>query len=398
MLPNQTSTSPWKTGLYFNQGMSSGSLKYFISPTTAGEGQLRRTNESLPTQTMEELSLQKNYVKTRNNVGNTSTQQFHRQKSAATRKNVIILSPGRGGSSFLGGIFDSSPHVMYWFEPLHTVISELFNSEIQLFFEGKEPKNYSETSIRVINSLFDCDFSNMSNATLSAFSSSMFRKRSKALSSGYFCPKKCVPFSKPLLSKACNSYSHTVIKLLTIRVPNKTIQGLEALFKQPERYDVKLVHLVRDPRAVVHSMVNSAKWINNHLDPNFRGNVHRICNLMLENLRFGLSSPPSWLKNRFKVIRYEDLVLDTIGMAQELYRFAGFDWSTSVDEWINRHENEASKAAAKNPYSLHRNASAVIDKWKNAPEAFIRTVEDVCGDLMILLGYKMWTKRDRQTQ
>ena len=155
---------------------------------------------------------------------------------------------------------------------------------------------------------------------------------------------------------------------------------------------VKVVHLVCDPRALVYSVVISAKWIKNHLDPSFPENVRRpSCDPIVQNLRLGLISPPPWLKNRFKVIRCEDLVLNTINIAQDLYRFAGFDWPVSVQEWIKGHMSQESKAAEFDPYSLHRNPLAVIDKWKNAPEAFIRVVEDVCGDLMDVLGYEKWT-------
>ena len=76
---------------------------------------------------------------------------------------------------------------------------------------------------------------------------------------------------------------------------------------------------------MVFSRVN-LKWMKNNLDPSFRENVQRICDPILQNVRLGLLCPPPWLKDRFKVIRYEDLALNTLNVAQELYRFAGFDW------------------------------------------------------------------------
>lgn len=63
----------------------------------------------------------------------------------------------------------------------------------------------------------------------------------------------------------------------------------------------------------------------------------------------------------------------------------------SVQEWINGHLRQDSKAAEFDPYSLHINPLAVLDKWKNAPEAFIRAVEDVCGVLVDVLSYEKWT-------
>ena len=281
---------------------------------------------------------------------------------------------------------------MYWFEPLHTVLLNLFH--VQFFNKGKEPTSYKDTTIKVLNSFFQCNFGNISNTTLSAFSNSPFRWRSKAFSGEPLCRKKCMPFSKILLRKACNSYNHTVIKILTARVPNNTIETLKELFKQPGRYELKLVHLVRDPRAVVYSMVYSTKWIENHSHPSFGENIRRLCDPILQNIRFGSISPPSWLQKHFMVIRYEDLVLDTVNIARELYRFAEFEWPISVDEWIHGHaQNKA--VDSRNPYSLNKNATAVLDKWKNAPEDFIRAVENGCGDLMNILGYAKWKSKGK---
>ena len=40
------------------------------------------------------------------------------QEFVKRRKNLIVLSTGRSGSSLLGSLFDNNPHVMYWFEPV----------------------------------------------------------------------------------------------------------------------------------------------------------------------------------------------------------------------------------------------------------------------------------------
>lgn len=267
-------------------------------------------------------------IEIRHMVENIESQKF------APRKNLIILSPGRGGSSFLGALFDSNPQVMFWFEPLRIVTQKLYEAGVIL--KGNELINFRETCVNLIDSFFKCDFSNISNTTLSEYSRHIFRRRSEALTSGYLCPNKsseCLTFSDSLLKKACNSYNHTVIKILTSRVPNKTIQSFRELFQQKNGYDVKLIHLVRDPRAVIYSTMKSVKWMNiSHRDSNFRSYVQRLCDPIEQNIRMGLLYPPPWLKDRFKVVRYEDLAVSTVRIARELYRFAGFDWSTSVDK------------------------------------------------------------------
>ena len=303
------------------------------------------------------------------------------QKPFSTRKNLIIISPGRGGSSFLGSLFNENPHVMYSFEPFFAITRDIFHVNLDKGY--KEPKNYKQAFLRVIDGFLKCDFANLSKTTISALS-----KRSwHLLQSNAFSKVNLKPFSRALLTSTCENHDYTVIKILSARVPNKTIETFKELFQQQSHYDVKLVHLVRDPRAVVNSRVN-LKWMKDHLHPSFSDNVRRICNPILQNIRFGLFSPSSWLKNRFKIIRYEDLVGNTVNITRELYRFAGFDWSTSIDEWISQLANNSKQGTE---YCVFRNATAAIHGWKNAPKPFIKAVEDECRDLMDFLGYEKYT-------
>ena len=296
------------------------------------------------------------------------------------RKNLIILSPGRAGSSFLGSLFDSNQEVMYFFEPLYFPAVKWFKSR---FATEEQQKNYKTYCNLLIDSLFQCDFSNSNESILWALDSRFSRGKSKALS-------KLPKISNTLLGESCNSHNHTVIKILTDRVPHQTIETLKEIFQHNNRYDVKMIHLVRDPRAVVYSMVQ-LKWIKHHSDPMFSEDVHNVCDPVLQNLRLGLVSPPPWLKDRFKVIRYEDLALNTLNVTQELYKFAGFDWSESVNEWISTLAKNTQKGGV---YSLRKNASISIVRWINAPEPFIKAVENTCGDLMDFLGYEKWRRQD----
>ena len=76
---------------------------------------------------------------------------------------------------------------------------------VHLFHQDKEPKKYKETSIKVIDGFFQCDFSNVTKAFFSAFTKSgSHRSKSKTLS------KKYLPqFSNAPLSESCNRYNHT---------------------------------------------------------------------------------------------------------------------------------------------------------------------------------------------
>lgn len=311
------------------------------------------------------------------------------------RRNLIILSPPRSGSSFLGKLFDSNSKIMYWFEPLRVVQKNLFHDHLS---SDKQILSYKTDCINVIESTFKCDFTVLNNNTIAEYSKDDSRWASSALASRFLCPpalahlnrsSSCLPLSHAMLKNICNAHNHTVVKILIGRVPNDSIANLQELLVRRESHDVRLLHLVRDPRAIIYSVVQSVKWLNEtYLSKDFSLYVGRMCNRTVNNLRFGLSAPPSWLRGRFKVIRYEDLINNAIIISQELYKFARFEWSASVEEWINDHNRPPRDAEQQGPYSLYRNVSEVVDNWKNAPMDLIKVVEDNCGDLMHMLGYE----------
>ena len=152
------------------------------------------------------------------------------------------------------------------------------------------------------------------------------------------CPEGSFPqFSKERLSNAFKSYEHTVIKILSHRVPNTTKLTLEKLFQEQNQYDAKLVNLVRDPRGVVYSRVKLGWMKKNFNSPEFRKSVQNIFDPILQNIRLGLFSCPSWLRDRFKVVRYEDLVANMVNVTRDLYKFAGMGWSSNV---VNKYSGQ----------------------------------------------------------
>ena len=139
-----------------------------------------------------DLSSISNASKPQSGESDDKKKRYQLQQTFTARKNLIILSPGRGGSTFLGSLFDCNPHVMYFFEPLHTVANKM--SKVNLRRGDKEPEKYKGASIKVIDSFFQCDFSNISDSTLASFSSGFYRRRSKVLYLESICRRFQIPY------------------------------------------------------------------------------------------------------------------------------------------------------------------------------------------------------------
>ena len=307
------------------------------------------------------------------------------------RVNIIILSFPRSGSSFLGDIFNQHPDVFYLFEPVRTV---------QRSFTG--------------NSLFEFDFSSSSyqnrvfeffeNITNCRFTSEIFiryllpqdRHRSLALTSPPFCLKNgtsmvCHKLESHQLEDVCkNNYNVLAAKILTPRILNshgewtneKLLQGCSS----GSASDCKIIHLVRDPRAVVESL-KSLKFFRRAHDPRRELSwfVQKMCHQMEFDVKVGELLRTS-LPDGYKLIRFEDLAQHPLPVVNELYKFTGIEMLDTIKKWL--YETTNSRNNTGSAYGTSRNSSQVVSNWRTKmSSATVKIIEKYCGSVMKQLNY-----------
>lgn len=307
------------------------------------------------------------------------------------RVNVIIMSYPRSGSSFLGDIFNQHPGVFYLFEPVRTV---------QRSFTG--------------NSLFEFDFSSSSyqnrvfeffeDITNCRFASEIFiryllpqdRFHSLALTSPPFCLKNgtsvvCHQLESHQLEDVCkNNHSVFASKILTPRILNShgewTNEKLLQRCLSGTASECKIIHLVRDPRAVVESL-KSLKFFRRSHDPirELSWFVKKICHQMEYDVRVG-NLIRTYLPDGYKLIRFEDLAQNPLLVANELYKFAGLEMLDNIKEWL--HEKTKSQNGHGGAYSTSRDSKKVVSNWRTKMSAeTVKIVETYCGRVMTQLDY-----------
>ena len=154
---NYSLTRPWTRLIFLTRGANSDdTLLRGHASLRDGKEQAERTGETLEIEKTPKTSESEHVLElgmklkdpSPNETDNGTTQsdekdrkeeRYQLQQRFATRNNLIILSPGRGGSTFLGSLFDRNPHVMYFFEPLYAVENKMFNVKLRL--GDKEPEN-----------------------------------------------------------------------------------------------------------------------------------------------------------------------------------------------------------------------------------------------------------------
>ncbi|KAK3548080.1 hypothetical protein QTP70_004510 [Hemibagrus guttatus] len=314
------------------------------------------------------------------------------------RKHIILFSQTRSGSSFAGQLFNQHQDIFYMFEPLYHVWQVLRNYRDL----GKPFYRVVEVVYRdLLFSLYTCDLHFLEDyiqpepkhhmtASLFHQSSSQAlctppvcqnRKKDvmKVQPNESWCYENCRILNLTLASMACQSKSHVSIK--TVRIP--LISHLR-LLTEDSRLNVRIVHLVRDPRAILASHITTFTaefsawkiWNDTGKQPPSIDltQITKTCQDMEDSVNTGLKKP-AWLHGRYLLVRYEDLALNPEAKAKEIYRFLDLDIGDSVLEWISQNTN---------------NSKTTSEIWRLCLNFdIVETVQKLCKNTLDLLGYKI---------
>lgn len=324
--------------------------------------------------------------------------------SSNGKVHVLLLSSWRSGSSFLGQVFSQHPSVFYLMEPAWHLWTKLKKPSARVLRMATRD---------VLRSVFQCDFSVMDAYLPEQHNvSSLFMwSHSRALCSPPACPltprnqfsnqtlcfKKCDSRGLKQVQQACGTYSHVVLK----EVRFFELESLYPLLQDPS-LDLRIIHLVRDPRAVVRSREASAKAFENDnaivLD---QRNVpaaevqyqvmQEICRSHVRINERAQLKPPPFLKDRYKMVRYEDMVRDPHGEINDLYKFVGLEMTSQLSEWIYKVTHGKGKGSKTEAFKItSRDAAVVSEAWRSMlPYSKVKRVQEVCKGAMKLLGYRM---------
>ncbi|NWU13861.1 CHST5 sulfotransferase, partial [Cephalopterus ornatus] len=317
---------------------------------------------------------------------------------------ILILSSWRSGSSFVGQLFSQHPSVFYLMEPAwHVWVTMSQNSAKVLHMAVRD----------LVRSVFLCDMSvfdaympwkrNLSDlfqwaasrALCSAPACDSFQRTD--ITSEMACKTLCgrYPFSK--VEEACKTYSHVVIK----EVRFFDLKVLYPLLTDPS-LNLKIIHLVRDPRAVVKSREQSVKALarDNGIVLSTNGTkvedskykvMQEVCRSHVQIYETATLKPPNFLKNRYLMIRFEDLVRDPLSEISEMYKFADLTLTPRLKSWIYNITHGQGPGKKKEAFKItSRDAVSVSQAWRNVlPFQKVKKVQEVCKGAINMLGYQL---------
>ncbi|KAJ7311808.1 hypothetical protein JRQ81_006117 [Phrynocephalus forsythii] len=334
--------------------------------------------------------------------------QYHRSRPPVekpARVHVLIVSSWRSGSSFVGQLFSQHPDVFYLMEPAWHVWATMHQNGVKVLHMPVRD---------LVRSVFKCDMS-VFDAYLPAkrTKSSLFQwEASRALCSppacAFFqrtdiiskhdCKTVCSrdPFSK--VEEACKTYSHVVLK----EVRFLDLGVLYPLLTDPS-LNLRILHLVRDPRAVFYSRSNipgmlahDSKIVLGHEGVSTLAIMEEVCRSHVRMYAAGRRALPGLLRDRYRLVRYEDIVRDPVAKVAELYEFARLSFTPSLQAWV--HNVTHGNGLGKHPFDTgSRDAVKASLAWREKlPYPQVAKLQDTCKDALALLGYQLVSSEEEQ--
>ena len=307
---------------------------------------------------------------------------------------VIVLAQWRFGSSVIGEIFNQNPRVFFLYEPLWVVEQMVRMWRIP----GPFTRETYYYSTKLLHDIFQCkfndkftDFVNITNHWGGRLRNNAICRESKDTCS--------IPDAEWLREVCLKSEGHLVTKVI------RGDLGMIKPLVVNEDVNVKVIHLVRDPRGSMASRINYLYHIeqNELAHPKYaksgrlkllnlltfehrhRESVEGMCQWLRENV-FPPSQVPDWLKDRYHLLRYEDFAGDPTRVTSELYDFARLRLPVIVEEWVAK--NTQASRSAEGTFDVQKNSSTLARQWMmDLSETEIGQVEAQCMDVMKTLGY-----------
>lgn len=311
------------------------------------------------------------------------------------RRSLIIFGHDRSGTTFISAMFAKDPQMFLVYEPLW----------ITQYWKRYQRLDCLNCELEVVNSIVSCNFSRYSTSRkflsyvekpwtgalpVNIFKTPKFCNKSNSMNNELHCPK--LRDNPEFVDDVCNTkFKHSVVKVSPVRLPREKIANLvpQVLLENPD-VDVRILHLVRDPRGNINSRID-IKWTKDFPNPHLGKTARELCSTISENLEYAKRTLKKFnLDHRYKVVLYKQIADDPLGTARDIYKFAEFAMPLETERWIvetTRPKGDQLKKALKNPYSPVRNATGNADKWRK-DEFFERNhvIENECRALMALLG------------
>ncbi|KAK4299681.1 hypothetical protein Pmani_028063 [Petrolisthes manimaculis] len=297
----------------------------------------------------------------------TYTTQHNQVPEGTPPVRLIVSSTWRSGSTLLGEALAAHPGVFYHYEPL-----------MPLGLQQVGPTHTEQgKSTTLLRDLMSCDYRTAHDYLKFAFvNHDMFVRNMRLWSMCSAMPRsKC--YTPDTLGRLCSVFPVHVMKVVRAR-----LSVLAPLLLNPW---VRVVWLVRDPRAVISSRTNSVTWCTTRScsDPGY------LCSDLALDYSTYLVLKEEYPK-QVLLLRYEDLARHPYDKTRQVLEFAGLTLHQQVKDYLDDHLTSDEDA----PWSTRHDPSTRVARWMK-----VMKFEDVvktqyqCHNIIKNLGYRLFTSQ-----
>ncbi|WAR08717.1 CHST3-like protein [Mya arenaria] len=260
---------------------------------------------------------------------------------------VIIVAYMRTGSSLTGSIFQEYPGTTFKVDEKHPVFMEEIKNWLTCDLESISIASLSEAfhmyNTKVMRSFYNCAKEDLKKLV-------SFRNGKSTGDAAGVVTKRCL--NRAIVR--CNAAPLLAFKFIRLRMG-------EARMLIPYFPNLKIVHLVRDPRAIFNSRksvgLGKSKIDVSSVDP-----VKEFCSLVEEDIiqsKLILRTEPA----RVHLLMYEDLAENPIQTAEKLFQFANLAFSVKIKNYMI-HKTSSKRDSCK--FCTERKNSTVTSmKWRS---------------------------------
>ncbi|KAI8480678.1 Carbohydrate sulfotransferase 1 [Branchiostoma belcheri] len=167
------------------------------------------------------------------------------------------------------------------------------------------------------------------------------------------------------------------------------ISGGEPVFRTSRSPDVRLLLIVRDPRAWVTSRLRQLYKTVTRFHPGHvtAARPQDYCDWVLQMTRYDTGNKPLGLRGRFAVVRHEDVVARPQQIARKVYSFVNLPLHPGVLTWLqeNMEDNRTSRG-------IQTNLQEPGNGWQTALRfGAVKRIQEIksCKTVMDMFGYKI---------
>ncbi|XP_053408734.1 carbohydrate sulfotransferase 3-like isoform X4 [Mercenaria mercenaria] len=291
---------------------------------------------------------------------------------------VLVLTYMRSGSSLTGDILQHSPGAFFVYEPFRAIGRRNTSTYTISYANGTQrnpPFSFIKEASDGLYNWFTCNLTRLpviglvDNFLKKGLKTSMFRP---CLEEEYLRTKhhlRALQICVKKLQSICEDSPIRIIK--TIRLEFSSVKHL-----LEELPNLKIVHLVRDPRATLlsQSRFGACKSIRG----GWQGCANRHCK-RLENDVLEVEGLIKKYPNRILPVMYENIAKHPLETSKKMYEFIGADFTFEAETYIYNitmagNENNCAICTTRSNSSEH------VDTWKRKMKRdFLSTVNERCN-------------------